>query len=283
MSWYLPIRLPVFWEETRRRLRGGRGFIVLSSYVLALLLLLLGLTVLNPPGNPDTWSDFGHGLWQAFFWGQLVVLFLIAPGIAASAVSAEREHGTLDLLFLTRQTTFALVIGKFLGAVTQMLVVIISGLPVIAVVFFYGGVSPAEMAKGYLTILAVSLFYASLGFLASCLFTRVASAVAWAYGFMLIHILGLPLALVVFLVFFPDFGGNESLLMHLSGPLEHLMSYLGDADQAAAYWPGLISTFVQIGVVLAACIVLLRRIRGASILRLPISPIGRPSRPAKTG
>jgi len=272
MSWYLPVRLPVFWEETRRRLRGGRGFIVLSAYVLALLLMLLGLTVLNPPGSPETWSRFGQRLWKAFFWGQLIVMFLISPGIAASAISAEREHGALDLLFLTRQTTFALVLGKFLGAVTQMLVVIVSGMPVVAVSFFYGGVSPAEVAKGYLTILLVSLFYASLGFLASCLFARVAGAVAWSYGFLLIHILGLPLALVLFLVFFPDFSGNEGWLVHLSGPLEHLSSYLGETDQAAAYWPGLISILVQIGVVLIACIIRMRRVRGASAPRLSTSP-----------
>jgi ABC-type transport system involved in cytochrome c biogenesis permease component len=258
----------MFWEETRRRLRGGRGFVVLSAYVLALLFLLFALTMLNPPGSPETWSRFGQNLWKAFFWGQLVVMFLIAPAIAASGISAEREHGTLDLLFLTRQTTFALVMGKFLGAVTQMLVVIISGIPVVAVIFFYGGVSPEEVAKGYLTILLISLFYASLGFLASCLFARVASAVAWAYGFMLIHILGLPLVLVLFLVFFPDFGGNEGWLVHLSGPLEHLTAYLGDADQAAAYWPGLISTVVQIGVVLTACIIRIRRVRGASGIHL---------------
>jgi len=272
MSWYLPVRLPVFWEETRRRLRGGRGFVVLSAYVLALLLLLLGLTVLNPPGTPETWSRFGQTLWKAFFWGQLVVMFLISPGIAASAISAEREHGALDLLFLTRQTTFSLVVGKFLGAVTQMLVVIISGMPVVAVIFFYGGVSPAEVAKGYLTILLISLFYASLGFLASCLFARVASSVAWAYGFMLIHIIGLPLGLVLFLIFFPDFGGNDGWLVHLSGPMEHLTAYVGEEDQAAAYWPGTISTLVQIGVVLIACIMRIRRVRGASMLRLSTSP-----------
>jgi len=278
MSWYLPIRLPVFWEETRRRLRGGRGFVVLLVYVLSLLLALFALTTLNPPGGPENWSAFGKSLWNIFFYGQLVVMFLIAPAITASAFSAEREHRALDMLFLTRQSTFALVMGKFLGAITQVLVVIVSGLPVVAVVFFYGGVSPVEVVKGYLTILLVSLFYASLGFLASCLFARVASAVAWAYGFMLIYTLGLPLILLLVAIFLPDMPLNESFAMHLIGPLEHLMSYTftPDADQkvkAAMYLSGMISTLVQIVIVLAACIVAIRRARGATAPHLrPVLP-----------
>lgn len=275
MSWYLPIRLPMFWEETRRRLRGGRGFVVLLVYVLSLLLALFAITILNPPGGPENWSAFGANLWKIFFYGQLAVMFLIAPAITASAISAEREHRALDMLFLTRQSTFALVVGKYLGAITQLLVVIVSGLPVVAVVFFYGGVSPVEVVKGYLTILLVSLFYASLGFLASCLFARVASAVAWAYGFTLIHVFGLPLTLILMMIFLPDVPWNEGFLMHLFGPLEHLMAYsTDDSGQAlAAYWPGMISTVVQIGVVLAACIVVIRRVRGATPLHVrPVLP-----------
>ncbi|MHB0940011.1 MAG: ABC transporter permease [Armatimonadota bacterium] len=277
MSWYLPTRLPVFWEETRRRLRGGRGFVVLLVFVLSLLLALLALTVLHPPGGPENWSAFGKSLWNVFFFGQLVVMFLIAPAITASAISAEREHRALDMLFLTRQSTFALVLGKYLGAITQMLVVIVSGLPVIAVVFFYGGVSPTEVVKGYLTILLVSLFYASLGFLASCLFARVASAVAWAYGFMLIHTLGLPLALILMMIFLPDIPWNEGFMVHLFGPLEHLMAYGSDdsGQMTAAYWPGMISTLVQVGVVLAACMMVIRRVRGATALHVrPVLPRG---------
>ena len=49
----------------------------------------------------------------------------------------------------------------------------------------------------------------------------VASAVAWAYGFMLIHILGLPLAIALFLVFFPDFGGNENWLPNATATLDN--------------------------------------------------------------
>jgi len=273
MSFYLPIRLPVFWEETRRRLRGGRGFVVLSAYLLALLVLLLALIVAQPPGGPETWAEFGRKLWQAFYYGQIIVMFLIAPGLTASAISAEREHGSLDMLFLTRQTTFSLVMGKFLGAVTQMLVVILSGLPVIAIVFFYGGVSPIEVVKGYLVILLISLFYASLGFLASCLFKRIAVAVAWAYGFLLIHVIGFPLA--IFSLAFLWLGtleGHDQLMLHLTGPLELLLAY-AYGDQDFSYWHAVAGILIQIVVVLAGCVLLMRRARGASALHLqPVSP-----------
>jgi hypothetical protein len=152
-----------------------------------------------------------------------------------------------------------------------MLVVIVSGLPIIAVVFFYGGVSPLEMSRGYFTILLISLFFASLGFLASCLFTRVASAVAWAYGFMLLYCIGLPVIYLLLLFFaapgIGEIATNEYLMLLPLGPLFHLSAYL-DATMSGAFWAGAAGSGVEMCLFLAGCTVLIRRLRGASPVQL---------------
>lgn len=286
---YLPIRLPVFWEETRRRLRGGRSFAVLAAFIGALLALLLFLVLTDPLTSDSTaWPEFGRRLWHLVFFGQLIVLVLIAPGITAGSVSAEREHGTLDLLFLTPQSTLALVAGKFLGAVAQTVMVILAGLPVVSVVFVFGGVSPWEVAGRYAFILTCALFYAALGFLASCLCRRVGPAVAWAYGFMLIFTLGVPLLAILSIIF--DYfapTGSTQWLSALAGPLAMLfdtIEKMQNTDTALfgpVFWGGLIGTVVEILVILTVCIFLLRRLRtAASVLRpKPKHPRGKAPAP----
>lgn len=208
-------------------------------------------------------------------------MLFLAPALTAGAISTERERGTLEHLFLTPQRTTAIVIGKFLGALSQLLLVLLSGLPVVAIVYFYGGVSPMEVVKGYLTILLVSFFYASLGFLASCLFKRITSATTWAYGFMLMHVCLLPVVLIlVFTLLVPDL--DEGFLIHIAGPIEHMLAYipLEHGDNGIYFWQGAVSTLVQICLVLGGCVLLLRHMRGNSPMRLGrLKPSKTPAEP----
>ena len=159
MPWYLPIGHPVLWEEMRRRLRGARGYWVLFGYGLVLVLILTffsalsnvaGSSIANVTRGPREWPDFGHALWIAFLIGQMALMCLVCPGITAGAISTEREKGSLEMIYLSPIDTLSLTLDKYFGAVGQLLVVVLSGLPVIAVVFVYGGVSPLEVVVGYL-------------------------------------------------------------------------------------------------------------------------------------
>jgi len=272
MAWYLPVRQPVLWEEMRRRLRGARGYWVLLGFGMTLILILGFLTVITLTGNgpidlsrgPKVWPEFGKTLWTWFLIAQLGLLVLISPGITAGAISTEREKGTLEAIFLTPLSTLTLAVGKFFGAIGQLLVVVLSGLPVIATVFSFGGVSPLEIALGYLVILGTGLLCAALGFLASCLFARTVSATVWAYGFMLFALAGLPLLFLFLSLIDPFFSTSvaESLLM--PNPAICYAIYAG--DQPLEVWKPLLSMLVTTIVVLIGCGIALYRLRGSSSL-----------------
>jgi ABC-type transport system involved in multi-copper enzyme maturation permease subunit len=206
MPWYLPVRLPILWDELRRRARNGRAQAVVLGYAGVLVAVMLvasllfdvnGATVTAGQIRYVDWSKLGHLLWQCFLLGQLVVVVLISPALTATAVSAERERGSLELLLLTPMGVWALVAGKYLGAVGQLLVVIASGAPVVAVTFIYGGVTPADLLGGYLLLGATGLLVSAIGFVASSVCARTTPAIAWAYGFTLAMLLLPPLALVL--------------------------------------------------------------------------------------
>ncbi|MHB9131271.1 MAG: ABC transporter permease [Armatimonadota bacterium] len=268
MPWYLPTRLPILWEELRRRLRGGRGYIVLLAYGLVLMLLLLGATMLVQVGaSPKEWPNFGRILWRIFLLGQLVAVILMSPALTASAISSERERGTLDLLFLTPMSTLTVVLGKYLGAIGQLLLVILSGVPIIAVVFSYGGVSPWEVVGGYALIIVTGIFYGTLGFLASCLCRRTTVAVAWAYGLMLIVLFVLPVAILLLAILSPILLGQDASsfwVILLANPLYLYLGVTGDENIGVQVTGAIVAMFIEAAVVLSASILLVRRLRETS-------------------
>lgn len=284
MAWYLPTHGPVFWEELRRRLRGGRGYVVLCAYgVVLVTLLIITAQVGHVSEQPHEWPDFGAKLWRIFLYGQLIFVLLISPGVTASAVSAEREGKTLEHLFLTPLSTLSFIVGKFFGAVGQMLIMILAGLPVVAVVFQYGGVTPKEVLIGYLLILATGLMFASFGFLTSCLFTRTTFAVVWAYGFLLLVLVGVPAALLVLsLSSVPFMIGNTDWLF-TACPL--LLLYAPALEEDPFIWRTLANMLVITGVTLIGCVALIRRLRGVGPFiyrRVSLTVARQNSRPKRT-
>jgi ABC-type transport system involved in multi-copper enzyme maturation permease subunit len=275
MALYLPVQCPTFFEELRRRLRGGRGQIVLLVYALILVLILLLVTQFNEVStDPQSWPSYGRTLWSIFYIAQLLVVVLISPGLTAGAICAEREQETLELLLLTRMSSVSVVLGKFLGAIGQMLLVIISGLPIISVVFFFGGVSPAEVLKGYALIIATGICYAGMGFFASCLLKKMSSAVAMAYGFMIILLIGLPILMGVLLQDMLSIGSGDLFYYStLQNPFITAVISLQDPTASsgmhASVWASIAELLVITVLVLAECMMMVRRMRGLSKRFIP--------------
>ncbi len=65
-------------------------------------------------------NDFRY-LLLASVWGELVVITLVALNTSATAISREREDGTLDLLLTTPITASAYLVGKLRGVITYLL------------------------------------------------------------------------------------------------------------------------------------------------------------------
>ena len=111
----------------------------------------------------------------------LVVLFII-PALTAGAISSEKERKTLDLLYTTRIKPFDIVAGKFLAAFFATFMLVVSSLPVMALVFVYGGITVGDILKLSISYLLVIYYAGSIGLFASSLSrsTNVAAAAAYA-------------------------------------------------------------------------------------------------------
>lgn len=229
MRWYLPDSNPMLWDELRRRLRGGQSYLITAIYVTVFSGVLLGMTYMVRPGvDPADWPDFGRTLWLYVMLGQLVLTIITAPGLTATAFTAERERQTLDALLLTRISSRALAVGKLLGATMQLWLIVLAGLPVVSIVLFiYGGVAPYEVILSYLLVLAAGMYCAAQGLMVSCKSASTPEALAKAYPHALLALLVISLCSLCYGV------GVIFMCFDISRSIHFCTDYLDELRQPA--------------------------------------------------
>ncbi len=114
---------PVAWREAAAR-NGTFGRIIARwSFVLLGGLFALLLIILFHVGNLDT-STFRLAILSTV-WMEIAVVVLVGINMAATAISREREDGTLDLLLVTPITPRMYLMGKLRGLVAYLLPMIL--------------------------------------------------------------------------------------------------------------------------------------------------------------
>jgi ABC-type Na+ efflux pump permease subunit len=96
----------------------------------------------------------------ATIWGEIAVITLVAINMAATAVSREREDGTLDLILTTPITPGAYLRGKLQGLVAYllpMLAVPVGTLALAGVYVLFGGLERAGGVMRVATVLTSKL------------------------------------------------------------------------------------------------------------------------------
>lgn len=211
MSW-LSDNHPVLVKELRGRMRGTRAFIVLTGYliVLSAFTLLLYLAVRSAVGSDPFIA--GRTIGKTLFLGvaavALVQVMIIVPAQAAGAISGERERETFDLLVVTLLPAWKIVLGKLLAALAYAVLLVVAVVPLMALAFFFGGVTGTEVLIALLGLLVTAVLYGAVGILWSVLAPRTMLATVLAQATNVLVLLGIPFLGFVFLAIFRS-GGPE--------------------------------------------------------------------------
>jgi ABC-type transport system involved in multi-copper enzyme maturation permease subunit len=168
-------------KELRGRMRGRRAFAILTIH----LLLLAGFAVLvqevqvrsmlNGFSGTST-ADIGRGLFIGLLVLLTIIVMILAPGSTAAAISLEREKQTLDMLVTTPVSSIALVLGKLLASVGWIVLLLLASLPVMALVFTFGGVAPDDIVRAYVVLASAAFAYGAMGLFLSALLKRTAAS-----------------------------------------------------------------------------------------------------------
>src|SRR4051812_50039278 len=87
-------------------------------------------------------AAFGVLLFQIVAFVQLLLTLFFATLSAASAVSQEKDRRTFVLLLLTDMRDYEIVLGKLVGALLPILILLGVSAPVLSMLLLLGGISP---------------------------------------------------------------------------------------------------------------------------------------------
>lgn len=132
---------------------------LLLGIVATCWLLVTGSRPLETAGDS---ARFAATLLRILAPLQLALAMLAAALVGVTAVSIEKDRRTLELLLLSRLTEPQLVLGKLVGSLLRVLLLLLSAVPVFALVVLFGGVTPGQLARLFVTTTAAAIAAASI-------------------------------------------------------------------------------------------------------------------------
>jgi len=210
-------------KELRGRMRGRRAFVIVTLYLGLLggfawmVATLIAQSYTTGFGGSSAFASaaVGQGIFAALLMLETLQVAFLAPSSTAGAISLEREKQTLDLLVTTPITTVAIVFGKLLSTLVYVFLLIAASIPLMAMVFVYGGVGPEDVLKGYIVLIATAIGLGSFGLLCSSLVKRTTAATA----ITIFGVLAVTIGTIFVLVFWTAMGGFDSNGNRKPGPL----------------------------------------------------------------
>jgi ABC-2 type transport system permease protein len=130
-----------------------------------------------------------------------VVLVILVPMITMRSFAEEKRAGTYELLLTSPVATWEIVLGKFLGTVAFMTVMVGLTLIYAAILMVYGDPERGVLLSGYLGLYLLSLTFVAMGMFASSLTENQIIAA----------VVGLVMMLLLFVIAWPADTAGETL------------------------------------------------------------------------
>jgi ABC-type transport system involved in multi-copper enzyme maturation permease subunit len=179
---------PLLYHDAVRAARRSR-YPLLRLYVYFILVnLLIGAMswYLDPHGsNPvmplNEAARIARGISYCFIGGQLLLIILVTPGYTASAIADEKERRTLEALLATDLANHEIVLSKLLVRIGNLLLMLLTGLPILMLLHFMGGVDADLALAGFAAAMLTTASLGALGMVNSVCCRRPRDAIFYTY------------------------------------------------------------------------------------------------------
>ncbi|KQL46328.1 hypothetical protein AN963_15290 [Brevibacillus choshinensis] len=176
------LRNPVLFNEWKMRMRTQRSPWIIFLYLLVLggitLLYIFLMTNGGSYYNPNETRE----LFMMLSILQLGMICFVVPGLTAGVISGERERQTLSILLTTNVSATRLIVGKWLSSLSFMIFLVFATVPLYAIVFLYGGISPTQLIQVFGFYVITMFGIGSIGVLLSTLIKRTGIATVVSYA-----------------------------------------------------------------------------------------------------
>jgi ABC-2 type transport system permease protein len=122
-----------------------------------------------------------------------IILLIMVPLITMRTFAEERKSGTYELLLTSPLTVTQIVLGKFVGCLFFIFVMILLTGIYPAILFLYGNPEMGVLASGYLGLFLLSVVFVSVGLFTSSLTeNQIVAAVSCFVILLFLYILSWP-------------------------------------------------------------------------------------------
>lgn len=208
----------VLFKETLVLLRSNRARWALFVY----LLLLSGVVVWNwPTGNVLTLAAMAsQRMVYVVGVGQLLLLLAIVPGLTAGSIVLERELGTLELLQASRLSPLAVLLGKWIGTVLFVVLLLACSFPLLMLCIALGTLNLTFIGQVSAHLLGTALWAGMVGLGVSALARSTYAAHLATYS-LIVGLCVLPIAPTLLRI-----GGAYSAVARNCSPIGSMISLL---------------------------------------------------------
>jgi ABC-type Na+ efflux pump permease subunit len=102
-------------------------------------------------------AQSGRTIFQIYVWTQWAVLGALTPIVVAQSIIEEKEGRTLDLLAITRLPIGRILWGKLVSRIISLELLILAGMPVLAICMSLGGIELTQLANVWLQMTTMVL------------------------------------------------------------------------------------------------------------------------------
>jgi ABC-2 type transport system permease protein len=202
----------------------------LAYIVICLSFLALGLLFFL--FNGGFWQLDRASVSRLFEYAPMGLSFLVVPVVTMRLLAEERRSGTLEMLITLPVKDSDVVLGKYLGALGLVLVLVISTLAYPIAMFKWpwnlGPLDPGPVASGYFGLVLFSAASVAVGLLISAL--TESQAVAFFITFFVLGALWL----------FGDLASKTNDVFN--GLLASLLNYVSFQTRLSNFWRGLVDS-----------------------------------------
>lgn len=139
-------------KEYRIQLRSTKTIWYWGIYLLILVIVAManyGSIVASASNSPSSLQASLQGYYQIVLGFLQVMILLIAPMLAASSVVSEYELRSIELVFSSPASTKYFLVGKYLAALRQLILLLFLSLPITAVGVTLGGATWQQVLEQY--------------------------------------------------------------------------------------------------------------------------------------
>ncbi len=165
-------------EENRR----------ISTYVvrIALIGFILILIAINHQASQFGGSAPGLRVFQSVTVFNLVFIVVLGLGYFSSAITEEKEDGTLGLLRMTDLNPLSILLGKSTSRLIGFLMLLLVQVPFVLLCVALGGVGWQQIFSCYLILLSFTFLLGNLALIFSVICARTPVSVAWTLAVLIL-------------------------------------------------------------------------------------------------